>query len=260
MASGTDGSTIQDFVHAGELRTYYEAEGAGEPLLLLHGGFTPVEIMAPLSGILAQAFRVYRPERRAHGRTPDLEGPITYDLMARDTIAFMEAVGLPSAHLVGWSDGAVIALLVALQRPDLVNKMVLIGQYANMDGAQPELLAMKELPTMPDMLPLAWKEMYSTLSPDGPEHWSVVVDKFWTLYRTEPTIALSALSNIMASTLIIVGDRDFVTVEHAEAMQKTIPDARLEVVPGADHGLPLEKPDVVGSLVRDFLMPAAAGS
>ena len=108
---------VQDYVDAGGLRTYYEAVGAGDPLILLHGGFCTVETFSGLTSLLAERYRVYAPERRAHGRTPDVDGPISYGLMARDTIAFLEALDLPASHLVGWSDGAVVALLVALRSP-----------------------------------------------------------------------------------------------------------------------------------------------
>ena len=78
-------------------------------LVLLHGGLTTIETFGGLESYAGPALpRVYLPERRGHGRTPDVEGPITYEIMAQDTIAFMAAVGLPSAHVVGWSDGAVV--------------------------------------------------------------------------------------------------------------------------------------------------------
>ncbi len=84
----------QGYVDAGGLRTYYEVEGTGDPLVLLHGGLTTIETFGGLTPTLAQHYRVYLPERRGHGRTPDVEGPITYEIMAQDTIAFMAAVGL----------------------------------------------------------------------------------------------------------------------------------------------------------------------
>jgi pimeloyl-ACP methyl ester carboxylesterase len=244
---------VQDYVDAAGVRTYYEVEGAGEPLLLLHGGLTTIETFGGLTPLLAQHYRVFLPERRAHGRSPDVEGPMTYEVMADDTIAFMAAVGLPSAHVVGWSDGAVVGLLVALQRPDLVRKLVLIGQNVNPDGLPPEMIEMMKLDKMPDMLPPRLREMYAAVSPDGPEHWDVVVDKAWQMIRSEPNIALSELAKVSAPTLVMVADRDFPTVEHAAAMQRSLPDSQLAVVPGATHGMPMEKPDVVARLVLDFL-------
>ena len=253
MEAESSALKVQDYVDAGGLRTYYEAVGAGEPLVLLHGGFCPVETFGGLTPLLAERYRVYLPERRAHGRTPDVDGPITYEMMAQDTIAFLDAVGLTSAHLVGWSDGAVVALLVALRRPDLVRRMVMIGQAINFEGVPPEWRAMTELDTMPDMLPPMLRDLYAAVSPDGPEHWEVVVDKLWQLYRKEPNIPLDALANVAAPTLLILADHDMVTVEHAEAMRRALPDGRLEVVPDATHGLPMEKPEVVARLVLDFL-------
>lgn len=236
-----------------QVGTYYEAEGTGEPLVLLHGGLTTIETFGGLTPKLAQQYRVYLPERRAHGRTPDVEGPITYEIMAQDTIAFMAAVGLPSAHLVGWSDGAVVGLLIALHRPDLVRKLVLIGQNVNQQGLPPEVIEMTKLDKMPDMLPPMLQQTYAAVSPDGPDHWDVVVDKIWQMIRTEPNIDLAELAKVLAPTLVIVADHDFPTVEHAAAMQRSLPDSQLAVVPGATHGLPMEKPEVVSRLVLDFL-------
>jgi pimeloyl-ACP methyl ester carboxylesterase len=107
--------------------------------------------------------------------------------------------------------------------------------------------------TMPDMLPPMLRDLYVAASPDGPEHWEVVVDKLWQLYRKEPNIPLDELATVAAPTLLIVADHDMVTVEHAEAMRRALPDGRLEVVPDATHGLPMEKPEAVARLVLDFL-------
>ncbi|MEO6577518.1 MAG: alpha/beta hydrolase [Candidatus Limnocylindria bacterium] len=241
------------YVDADGLRTYYEVVGQGEPLLLLHGGLTTIETLAGLTATLTDTYRVYLPERRGHGRTADVEGNITYESMAQDTIAFMSTVGLESAHVVGWSDGAVVGLLVALRRPDLARKLVLVGQQVNMAGISPEFLGMMELEKMPDILPPSLREMYVAVSPDGPDHWDVVVDKVWQMLRTEPNIALSELAGVSAPTLIVIGEHDFPTAEHAADMQRSFPNAQLTVVPDATHGLPMEDPELLGRLIRDFL-------
>jgi pimeloyl-ACP methyl ester carboxylesterase len=183
-------ATVADYAELNGVRTYYEIHGEGPPLLLLHGGFCPVETMAGLIRLLAERYRVYFPERRAHGRTADVAGPITYDIMAQDTIAFMGAVGLSEADVVGWSDGATVGLLVALRRPDLVKRLVHIGQQLNPEGLHPqgrEMLKRESMPT--EGLPPMLKDLYAAVSPDGPEHWDAVVDKLWRLYRTEPNRA-----------------------------------------------------------------------
>ena len=241
------------YVDAGGLETYYEVSGAGEPLLLLHGGFCPVETFDGLTPRLAEGYRVYLPERRGHGRTPDAEGPITFEIMARDTIAFMDALELSSAHLAGWSDGAVVALHVALQRPDLVRSLVLIGTAVNLDGLAAEAREMLESGLTPDILPPFLRELYANVSPDGPDHFDVVFDKLSATWKTEPSFDLAELERLAMPTLVMLGDRDVVTVEHAAAVQRAIPDAQLAVVPGASHGFPMETPELVSRPVVAFL-------
>jgi pimeloyl-ACP methyl ester carboxylesterase len=112
------------YVQLGEVRTWYEEDGDGPPLVLLHPGGADSRAFEVILPGLAERFRVLRPDRRGHGRTPDVDGPLTYELMARDTIAFLEQVVGGPAGLVGHSDGAPVGLLVALARPDLVRRLV----------------------------------------------------------------------------------------------------------------------------------------
>src|SRR4029453_8342921 len=130
------------FVDAGVVHTYFETSGAGEPVVLLHGGMCTAETFDAQTTVLAEHYRVYLPERRGHGRTPDVPGPLTYDIMATDTIAFIEPLNLGAVNLVCWSDGAAIGLLVAWRRPDLVTKLVYIGQNLTIDGLKPSFKAM----------------------------------------------------------------------------------------------------------------------
>ncbi|MEP6477178.1 MAG: alpha/beta hydrolase [Actinomycetota bacterium] len=247
-----DGTSAGDYVYAGALRTYYEVRGTGEPVVMLHGGFCTIETWEAQTPALAERYRVVLPERRAHGRTPDLEGSITFANMAQDTIAFMDAIGLSRAHLVGWSDGGNVGLEVALARPDLVGKLVMMSAAANLDGMTPEMPAeLEDLAT--DTLPPMLRDPYEALSPDGPEHLGIVVGKLKQLWSTEPNHVLQDLEGVSIPTLVMVADDDFVTVEHAAAMQRAIPDAQLAVVPGTDHALLFEKPELVNRLILDFL-------
>jgi pimeloyl-ACP methyl ester carboxylesterase len=242
---------VGEYVNVGDVRTYYEVYGAGEPLVLLHGGLGTAESWAMQTPALAERYRVYVPERRGHGRTPDVEGPITYEMMAADTAAFLDAAGIGAAHLVGWSDGAVVGMLVALRRPELVRKLVVIGQYFNAEGEVPEFRAMIEY--WGSDLPEALHEVYDQVSPDGPEHFPVVLEKIMRMWSEEPDIALSELKGVRAPVLVMQGDDDIVKVEHSAAVAATLPDAQLAVVPGTSHMALLEKPDLVNRLILDFL-------
>jgi pimeloyl-ACP methyl ester carboxylesterase len=153
--------------------------------------------------------------------------------MAQDTIAFMDALDIRDAHLVGWSDGAVVALHVALQRPELVRKLVLIGQALNHDELPAHVREMLTGGMTPEILPSFLRQLYADVSPDGPERFDVVFDKLTATWRTEPSFSLSELERVSVPTLFMLGDGDCVTVEPAAAVQRAIPDAQLAVVPGA---------------------------
>jgi len=132
---------------------------------------------------LAEHYGVYVPERRGHGRTPDVPGPLTYEHHGADTIAFLEAIDVGPVDLVGWSDGAAIAMLVAWRRPDLLRRLVYIGQNLTVDGLRPAFRAMLGglgVEHLPPML----AELYAAVSPDGPEHF---VDVFRPARRASRT-------------------------------------------------------------------------
>jgi pimeloyl-ACP methyl ester carboxylesterase len=254
MATGEAHTTRNgDYIDTGRVHTYYEVNGSGDPLILLHGGMCTAETFDGQTPALAEHFRVYLPERRAHGRTADVPGPITYEIMAQDTIAFIEAVGIGRAHLVGWSDGALVGLLVALWRPELVGKLVLMAQNVNWEGMRPELASFAGHMTKA-MVPPNLKQAYEALSPDGPDHLDAVLHKMLALWNTDPAFPLSDLERISAPALVLAADDDItLSIEHAAAMQRALPDSQLAVVPGASHAVPMEKPELVNRLILDFL-------
>ena len=239
------------YVEVAGLRTWHEVSGEGDPLVLLHGGFVGASSFYAQTPALVEAgYRVHVPERRGHAHTPDVDGPLSYSVMADDTIAYLEQeVGAP-ARLVGWSDGAVVALLVARRRPDLVARMVLIGQYYNSAGkvSGAELVAYLNSAEAITFL----RQAYDPISPDGPDHFPVVHAKMMHMITTEPEIALDTLADIATPTLVLQGDRDEVTVEHSLAVVAALPEAHLAVLPGT-HTLPIEHPELVNPLIISFL-------
>lgn len=233
------------------LRTWHEISGAGEPVVLLHGAFGGASsFFAQTPALVDAGYRVHVPERRGHMHTPDVDGPLTYAVMADDTIAYLDQEVDGPAHLVGWSDGAVVALLVAQRRPDLVRRMVLIGQYYNSSGKVPGSTLEEEL-SSPEALGFL-RDEYARVDPDGPDHFPVVHAKTLHMILTEPKIDLATLARVAVPALVLQGDRDEVTLEHSRAVVATLPDARLAVLPGT-HGLPLESPEIVNPLLVQFL-------
>ncbi|MDX1456737.1 MAG: alpha/beta hydrolase, partial [Marinobacter sp.] len=106
-----------DYANINGIDMYYEIHGEGTPLVMLHGGYTDSDVWTIATGFLANSFQVIEIDRRGHGRTTDGGGPITYELMADDTLKLLDEFGIPNAHFAGWSDGAVIAAHIAAFHP-----------------------------------------------------------------------------------------------------------------------------------------------
>jgi pimeloyl-ACP methyl ester carboxylesterase len=236
-----------DYLELAGIRTWYEEHGEGEPLVALHPAMTDARALAPNVDALAGHFRVLTPERRGHGHSPDVEGPITFEAMAADTIAFIEAVAGGPAHLFGCSDGAIVALLVALRRPDLVRRLVFVAGVFHLDGWVPSAID-------PDLEPPAFMAAaYAELSPDGREHFPIVAAKLASMHQDEPKLDASDLATIETRTLVMVGDDDEVTLEHAAQLYRGVRDGELAVIPGTSHGLLVEKPALCNRLMIEFL-------
>jgi pimeloyl-ACP methyl ester carboxylesterase len=237
------------YVDLNGIHTWYETHGEGDPLVMLHPGGAGVDSRAlgPNVGALASRFRVYTPERRAHGHTPDADGPITFEGMARDTVAFLEQVVGGPAHLVGSSDGAIVALLVAVRRPELVRRLVVVAGPFHHDGWVPSAIDTDNVP--PDFL----ARSYAEVSPDGAGHHATVVEKLAHMHLSEPSLSIAEVGTVAARTLVMLGDDDEVILEHAIAMYRALEEGELMVVPGTSHGLLVEKPELCNAVILDFL-------
>jgi pimeloyl-ACP methyl ester carboxylesterase len=244
---------VGEYLELGTQRVYYEEHGSGFPLFLLHGGGVGADIWQAQVPAFAAEYRVFVPERRGHGRTPDVPGPYTTENMAAETAAVIEALAEPPVHIVGWSDGAYVAAHLAVHRSDLVSRVVLIGQAYERAG---ETRAVREfIETDAKEIGEFFRQDYEKLSPDGPEHFPVMMDKLLTWWRNPVDIPLDAFAHVTAPTLVLQGDDDGVRFDYSASLVRTIPDAQFAVVPGASHGVPLEKPEIVNRLILDFLRP-----
>ncbi len=229
--------------------TSYTEVGDGPPLMLLHGGMSDGTSWGPHPQLLAEHFRVFVPDRRGHGRTPDTEDPFSYDAMARETLAFCAAVIGEPAHLAGWSDGGIAALLAGLAAPEAVNRQVLMGTNFHHDG-----LLETGLGAGPDAAEVEFmRELYEANAVEGPGHWPTFWAKTESLWRNEPTLTVDDLAQVSVPTLVLVGDDEPIPLAHTVAMYEAIPDAQLGVIPGASHLVPLEQPELVAGMVTRFL-------
>lgn len=215
-----------------DLNMYYELHGDGPPLLLLHGGSGSIpEKWIPF---FTPLFRVMAPEQMGHGRTADvIDRPFHYHDMAEDTLELMRQLGIESTVVVGYSDGGIIGLDMAIHHPERVIKLAVTGANARFEGYTTEN---QEFARSFDPVSQPVSEKYAELSPDGAEHWPVVLGRLKPMWAAEPSFTNEELQSIGAPTLLVIGDRDIVTPEHAVEMFRTIPEAQLCVVPNAAHG------------------------
>jgi pimeloyl-ACP methyl ester carboxylesterase len=239
---------MPDYVQLGPVRTWYARRGSGEPLILLHGGATDSRFFDQNIDPLAERFQVLTPDRRGHGHTPDVEGPFTYESMAEDVVAFVEQVVGDSAHLVGHSDGAVVAMVLAIRRPDLVRRLVLISGGYNKDG----LVAGGDELDVDQLVQFAGPA-YGEVSPDGEDHFRVIAEKIAEMAAREPDYERSELNAIKSRTLVMFSDDDLTSLPHAVSMYDAIADSELAVVPGTSHFLLQEKPELCNAIILDFL-------
>jgi len=239
---------MAEYVLLGEVRTSYDRAGTGDPLVLLHPGGVDSRVVASLVPALAETFEVFCPDRRGHGRTPDVAGPISYDLMAADTVTFLEKVVDGPAALVGHSDGAIVALLTALARPDLVTALVFVSGVFHHDA-----WALGAIDLDPETREV-FREFHAEVSPDGPRAFDVLAAKLDRMHRAEPTLTIADLSGYPGPALVMIGDdEDEIPLDHMIELRTGLPDAQLAVVPGAGHGLPLDRPEMFTLLVTEFV-------
>jgi pimeloyl-ACP methyl ester carboxylesterase len=221
-------------------------------LVLLHGGLGSVEDFSSLIPALAKRFRVIAFERSGHGHTADTDEQFTFESMANQTASFIEALGLKDVNVIGWSDGAIIALLIAISKPELVRKVISVGGLAETMAQSAETREWIESMS-PEKFPKKFVGRFGEISPDGPAHFSVVLEKTKKLWLTEPHIKSEDLAKIKAPTLIIAADKEDLPIEHTVEIFRAIKGAQLCIIPGATHFLMSEKPELAASVMLAFL-------
>jgi len=238
-----------EYVDIGGQPTWVEDRGSGaETILLLHGGLSNSDLLFDTLGAgLGERYRLVAFDRRGHGRTADTDAPFHYDDMAAETVAVVDKVVGGPAHVVGWSDGGIIALLLGIDHRELVGRLVPIGANYHYDGLGPVGLD----PDSPVVAMIA--QAYAERSPDGADHFPVVLDKSLTMFTTEPTLTPADLARITAPTLVLVGDDEAIRLDHTCSLYEALPAGQLAVVPAATHAVPIEKPADVVRLILDFL-------
>ncbi|HJQ09761.1 MAG TPA: alpha/beta hydrolase [Gemmatimonadaceae bacterium] len=242
---------------------YYEVSGQGDPLIVLHGAYMNIPAMGAIIPALAKNHRVYALEAQGHGRTTDIDRPITYPNLADDVAAFMDAVGLKKADVFGYSMGAGTGLQLAIRHPDKVNKLIAASVAYDYEGLQPEFKAMIPQMKVEMFLQMPFAEQYRKLSPT-PDSFPALVRKVIAAQR-EPLAWGEDVKRVKTPVLIIAGDADGYTLEHIVSLfrllgggsmgdlGKPLPASRLAILPATSHTAVITQVDALMMYIEPFL-------
>jgi pimeloyl-ACP methyl ester carboxylesterase len=257
-ASGTPSEPVErGHASVNGIRMYYEIHGPphGTPLVLLHGGGSTIEVtFGRILPFFARDRRVIALEEQGHGRSSDRDQPVRFETSADDVAALLHHLRVEKADLFGFSNGGSVALQVAIRHPELVRKLVFASSMTKKEGGRPEfweIMKGADFSSMPQPL----KDAFLKVNPD-PQKLRVMHDKDLERMRRFADVPDKDVASVRASTLILIGDRDIVTPEHALELSRRIPKARLLILPGG-HG------DYLGEAVmapKDSRMPALTAS
>src|SRR5688572_21656152 len=245
------------------IRMYYELHGpaGGVPLVLLHGGGSTIEVtFGKALPFLARHRRVIAVEEQGHGRTTDRDQPVTFETSADDVAALLRHLKIEKADLFGFSNGASVALQVAIRHPQLVRKLIFASSMTKRDGAQPQLWEFMKKADFSNM-PQPLKDAFLRVNPDA-QKLKTMHDKDAARMQSFKDVPDDLVRSVRAPTLIVLGDQDIVKLEHAVELTRLIPGARLLILP-AGHGDYLGEavmtqrdthyPELTARLIAEFL-------
>lgn len=245
---------FRGYANIDDVRLYYEDHGEGYPVLLLHGGtLSGAESWSQTIPALATGFRVIVPDSRAHGRSTDSAKPLSYDLLTDNVVELMDFLKIEQAHVVGWSDGGVIGLDMALRYPGRLKKLVAYGTNFHYSGLPEHVVEMTR-----NLSPDTWQTwvadlVYRNIAPD-PTQEAVLLSKVRDMWLSQPTWTIDDLARIRAPVLILEDSLgNAIRPEHTRAMQGAIPGARVELIDNTDHQAPQVQAATFNRLVLEFL-------
>ena len=260
----TDTAPQTGYAPVNGLQMYYEIHGSGGvPVVLLHGAYMTTGLMEFLLSGLANTRQVIAVDLQGHGRTADVDRPITYEQMADDVAALMEHLGVGQADVIGYSMGGSITLQVAMHHPDRVRKLVAASGQYRLDGLYPEVIAGIAEFTLENMVTTPWYEEYASVAPN-PDDFPTLFEKLKRLDAEEFAWDEAEIEAIAAPTLLIYGDADVIRPEHMVDLFRLLgggvpgdltglPKARLAILPSTTHVGVMNRADWLLPMITEFL-------
>lgn len=237
---------VGKFIEVNGIQMYYEVYGEGEPLLLIHGNGADINSMGNQIDHFKGSYQVIIADSRGHGKSGLGTDSLTYVQMAHDWAAFSKALELGPAHVIGWSDGGIIGLLLGIHHPETVDKIVAMGANLRPDSTAVHSWALESLKGV-----MAQIEMMIEAG-DKSQDWGLIRQKM-NLLTQQPNISHEELNTIQSQVLVVAGDQDIIREEHTVEIFQQLPHAHLCIMPGETHYTPASNPAYFNQIVEKFL-------
>ena len=231
------------------IEMYYAIYGSGEPLILLHGGLGHSDVWGNQIPELAKTYKVIALDSRGHGRSSRNADPYSYALMAKDVVAAMDYLKIDKASILGWSDGGIIGLDIAMNHPDRLNRLYAFGANTNVAGLKPNIDKNATFNAYIERMAGDYARLSKT-----PTEFEAFVTQIAQMWATQPDYKPDQLAKITTPVAISDGEHDeAIRQEHNVEMAKAIPGAELIILPGVSHFAFWQKPDEFNTAVVEYL-------
>ncbi|MBY5799646.1 alpha/beta fold hydrolase [Rhizobium leguminosarum] len=232
-----------------DIKMYYAEYGEGDPILFIHGGLGNADVWGHQVADFAKDHRVIVADSRGHGRSTRSQQPFGYDLMTSDYAALLDYLKIDKVTLVGWSDGGIIGIDMAMKHPEKLTRVIAQAANVTTDGVKADVMNNK---TFNDYINVAG-EYYRKLSPT-PNEYDTFVTQISEMWATQPAWTAADLGKIAVPVTLAIGDHDeAVKLDHTEMMAKDIPGAKLVILKDASHFAMLQDPTGYDAMIRDAM-------
>ena len=245
--------TAQDhFMTVDDVRIHYKVWGKGEPVLLLHGAMEYWKEWERQIPALAKEYKVIAVDTRGHGLSTFTDRELSYELFAGDMLALLNKLHMDSINVVGFGDGGIIGMIMAMKQPSRVHKLIAIGSNISADTNAVYRTVLEKVRAW-DIEKMAFYLQVKFKENPNPKLLPALAKRMQTLLLTQPNMTYVDMEKIKCPTLIMAGDHDFIKMEHISYIYENLPDGYLSIIPAGTHYCIKEKYQLVNATILDFL-------